>query len=131
MKKLRRDEEQAEVPMSAMIDVVFLLLIFFAATYVPQRTEAHVSVNGPGTGPQGSPPMFVAHVLPGRYLFMQRPTTLDDLTAHLSRYLADDPDLKLVVKIDPGASNQEYVTLLDRCKKAGIKDFHSFMLKGQ
>ena len=45
--KRRRVQEQAEVPMSSMIDVVFLLLIYFIITQKEQISEAHLAVNLP------------------------------------------------------------------------------------
>ena len=61
----RKPPEPTEVPMSAMIDVVFLLLIFFIATKKPTIAETHVAINlpAPSVAKQSdTPPLDLASV---------------------------------------------------------------------
>ena len=46
----KRDSEQLAVPMSSMIDIVFLLLIYFIVTQKDEISEAHLAVNLPAPG---------------------------------------------------------------------------------
>ena len=48
----KKDKKDAiDVPMSAVIDVVFLLLIYFILTYKEEIPEAHLQVNLPQPTP--------------------------------------------------------------------------------
>ena len=53
-KKSNIDEKAAEVPLSSMIDVVFLLLIYFILTQKPVIEDVHLQVDLPA--PELRPP---------------------------------------------------------------------------
>lgn len=50
----RREPESTEISMGPMIDMVFLLLVFFLVTSKPIKPEADVGLSLPGTAPQES-----------------------------------------------------------------------------
>ena len=52
------DDKAAEVPLSSMIDVVFLLLIYFILTQKPVVEDVHLQVDlpAPGAPSKGDPP---------------------------------------------------------------------------
>ena len=45
----RREFEDAEIPMGPMIDMVFLLLVFFMVTAKPIKQESDIGLSLPGT----------------------------------------------------------------------------------
>lgn len=49
MRLKRREQDEIEIPMGPMIDMVFLLLVFFMVTAKPIKPEADVSLALPGT----------------------------------------------------------------------------------
>jgi biopolymer transport protein ExbD len=49
MRKRRRSEDLAEMSMTPMIDMVFLLLVFFLVTSKPMKPEADLGLKLPGT----------------------------------------------------------------------------------
>jgi biopolymer transport protein ExbD len=49
MRVTRRHYEDLEIPMGPMIDMVFLLLVFFMVTARPVKPEADVGMSLPGT----------------------------------------------------------------------------------
>ncbi len=52
MKVRRREEEEVEIPMGPMIDMVFLLLVFFMVTAKPIKQESDIALSLPGTASQ-------------------------------------------------------------------------------
>jgi biopolymer transport protein ExbD len=52
MRIARKQHEDVEIPMGPMIDMVFLLLVFFMVTAKPIKPEADVSLSLPGTASQ-------------------------------------------------------------------------------
>ncbi len=53
--KRRTLDEKLEIPMTPMIDAVFLLLIFFMVTSTLHRQEADISFSLPGVAEQSEP----------------------------------------------------------------------------
>ena len=51
----KRNDESLAVPMSQMIDVVFLLLIYFVVTMKDEISEAHLAINLPSAGAAPAP----------------------------------------------------------------------------
>lgn len=49
MQVKRREFEDAEIPMGPMIDMVFLLLVFFMVTAKPIKQESDIGLSLPGT----------------------------------------------------------------------------------
>ena len=72
IRKIRRGNDSADVPMSAMIDVVFLLLIYFIVTYKEEIPEAHLAINLPQPTP---PPKIIKEPPPLLKLKFVRPNT--------------------------------------------------------
>ena len=55
MRREFKELEDQEIPMGPMIDMVFLLLIFFMVTAKPIQPEADINISLPGTVPQDRP----------------------------------------------------------------------------
>ena len=67
-KKRRVRSDNTEVPMSAMIDIVFLLLIYFILTFKVNKVEAHLAINLPSPSmdkSQQPPQLFEVHIFAG------------------------------------------------------------------
>ena len=64
-KKVRRKGEASKLEMTSMIDVVFLLLIFFIVTLKQEDILAHLDVNRPEPQPERIevPPQLVTIVV--------------------------------------------------------------------
>ena len=131
---MRQIEDDFDIPLAAMVDVVFLLLIFFVATYIPERVEAHISINTPVPSKQKieQPPIVVEiHVHPDHYeLTPGNIQTLDVIESYLyDRYAKNDPEQMITVKIVPETPQYRLMDLLDRCHKLGLTNFTIDLLK--
>ena len=115
----RKSPEQLAVPMSSMIDVVFLLLIYFIVTAREEVSEAHLAVNLPAPGSakasENKPQMMELEVHPG-YLTLMR----------LGK---NDPDITVMVKVNMSARAEDLVTALDLCKAANLNNLNVVTLK--
>lgn len=129
-KKRVIDSEAAEPPMSSMIDVVFLLLIYFVVTQKEIIPEAHLAVNlpGPPTKEQQKdekPPTVIdVRVLSNEYQFMNIPIKLSTLREKLEQFGSDDSGYTVVIKTDVYAKNERLVNVLDACKKANLNQLN-------
>lgn len=137
-KRKRPAPNDGEVPLSAMIDIVFLLLIYFVWTFSSTPTEAHIAINMPAPSSQPGPPppvMFEVWVLDdGTYLYQGvRNETLEQLDTRLQR-LAITPDSsggqqKVIVKVHQYAHEEYLVRLLDLCAKHKLTELNVLMLR--
>ena len=134
MAKRQRDDASGEPPMASMIDVVFLLLIYFIVTFKEVIPEAHMAVNLPSPNPSQTkeeepPDLLDIEVHPNQYILRGQPQSLESIKKTL-QYLGElDPDMTVMVKTNVAAYNRELVTLLDLCKGSGLTKLNVVTLK--
>lgn len=134
MAKRRISTEALAIPMSSMIDVTFLLLIYFIVTQREEIAEAHLAVNLPSanTAPQKMderPNLLEIEVHPGQLYLKKSPLTLAELQDKLGRLAALDTEQTVIVKASVQAQTQELVTVLDTCKGLGLTKLNVMTLK--
>jgi biopolymer transport protein ExbD len=127
--------------MSAMIDVVFLLLVFFIVTHKDEIIEAHVAINLPSPSvPAGPPPpkpqLLEIQIPPdegefvGIYMLMgSKPVKLETLEETLAGIASLDPDQTIIIKMSQQARQEKLINVLDRCKKVGLSKLNVLTLK--
>ena len=140
-KKKKDRSEEAEVPISAMIDVVFLLLIYFIWTAKEVVDEAWVSVNLPGPPPEKPeeepPPTVDVFVMsdnfrgPKNYVYQGTPRDLGEMESILMGIGgAMGEEVVINIKVSTEARHEKLVLILDRMNKAGLAKFNIHTLKG-
>ncbi|MBT3286845.1 MAG: biopolymer transporter ExbD [Victivallales bacterium] len=123
--KRRRVQEQAEIPMSSMIDVVFLLLIYFIVTQKDEIFEAHLAVNLPSPTPaeeqeeEPKRPIEIT-VLPGEVRLRGLRMTTERMCEFLAPRAKEDPELTVIVQTSTKALHHEVVNVLDLCRSMGL-----------
>lgn len=135
MKLKRRDVQMVEMQMGPMIDMVFLLLVFFMVTAKPTKPESDIDIGLPGTVSQEEsvdiPDEQRILIEQGGQIVlndqpMDSPTSRDlpGLLATLVRFkeAADANKSEALITIDANdlASHQRIVDVLNACAKAGI-----------
>ncbi len=124
--KRKRVQEQAEVPMSSMIDVVFLLLIYFIVTQKDEVSEAHLAVNLPTPNvaqkQQEDPPRPIEiTVLADKVQLQGRTMTTDRIVEMLEPRVKDSPEeLTVMIKTSTKAHTSNLVEVLDLCRSIGL-----------
>lgn len=135
MKLRRRDLQTVEMQMGPMIDMVFLLLVFFMVSAKPVKQESDLNLGLPGTVPQeetldipDEQRIFIR--ADGQALLNDLPmdgpqdSLLPTLVGTLRRFKegADAAKSEALVTIDPedGATHQRIVSVLNACAQAGI-----------
>jgi len=128
----KKEREKCEVPVSAMIDVVFLLLVYFIVTSAPIVAEAYVSVNLPGQ--MSSPPPIPVvtldvYVLEDSYEIYGKTVNLEEAGRYFESLAQGDLKIAVNLKTAPAASHSRLVLILDRLRKVQINDFNIHTLK--
>jgi biopolymer transport protein ExbD len=125
MKFQSRQPEPANMQLAPMIDIVFLLLIFFIVTWQFTRSETELSVSVPtaqeGADPQRQIGEIVINIL-GDGAIRVDGTTLDleQLLEKLAKIAKEYENQPVRIRGDGGVKYQRIVEVIDTCQKAGI-----------
>jgi biopolymer transport protein ExbD len=129
--------ETPSVPTAALLDVIFLLLVYFIVTAASPSAEAHVSTTLPSPNQRVSddpiPEYASISVTADTILYgtraNQRPVTMDKLKEMLAGLASYDPEAQLFVKASGDARQRDVIGVLDTCHAVGLKDFKLMRLK--
>ncbi len=114
--------------MTAMMDVVFLLLCFFIATSVFSQWEYEIDITLPsaqsGKVPDRLPGEIIINIAKdGRISINQQDMTLDALKTRLDRLSKYFPGQPVVLRADKETRYDNLIKVIDTCRKADIWNF--------
>jgi biopolymer transport protein ExbD len=111
------------ISLTPLIDVVFILLIFFmlASSFLDWRS---IALNAPARATAGSSVegAFLVELRPDGLRLAGESLSLDQLTARIGERLAQRPEQRVLVKPTAGVALQEAVSVLDRLIATGVTD---------
>lgn len=125
MRRQRRaSAEEAEVDLTPMLDVVFIMLIFFIVTASFVK-ESGMDVNRPDAAtavvkPRGN--ILVAITPSGQIWIDKRQVDVRSIRANLERLYAENPQGAVVIQADEESKNGLLVAVMDAAKLAGIEN---------
>ncbi len=117
--------QEGEMELAPMIDVVFLLLIFFIVTWNSAQQERNVDVSVPAAEEGADPERQVGEIIvnvdqDGIIVVNGVAISEADLLARLLAISEEYPDQAVILRGDSEASFQHIISILDVCKKANI-----------
>lgn len=121
------DGEELVLNLTPLIDVVFLLLIFFMVTTTFLDPEREIEVELPvaessGT-PQPTPDEIVVNVTEdGRLIVAGETLTRDELLGVLKRTAQHDPKTPVTIRGHRSARHEMVVSVMDACGLAGLSN---------
>jgi len=118
----RREAEEAAIDLTPMLDVVFIMLIFFIVTTSFVK-EAGISVQKPKASnaqSQAKATIFVAVKANGEIWLDKRPVDVERVGATIEKLLAESPSDTVIVQADKEAKHGVVVSVMDQIKLAGI-----------
>lgn len=121
-RKRIREEENAELDMTPMLDIVFIMLIFFIVTTSFVK-EAGIDVNKPEANQAQKKPsanIFIAIRANGEVWMDKRMVDVERVGANIERLLAEQPTDIVVIQADKEAKHGVVVEVMDQIKEAGI-----------
>ncbi|GGO72276.1 MULTISPECIES: ExbD/TolR family protein [Bowmanella] len=121
-RKHRAEEEEATIDMTPMLDIVFIMLIFFIVTTSFVK-EAGIEVNKPKAEQatkQKSANIFIAINENGEVWMDKRMVDVERVSANIERLLAEQPTDVVIVQADVEAKHGVVVEVMDQIKAAGI-----------
>lgn len=122
MRRRRQHSELVELNMTPLIDMIFILLIFFMVTASFVR-ESGIEVERPiaSTASPKSPSVIIS-VDAGNVLWVDNQTIdVRSVRAWVASLLAESPDASVVIAADTMARSGIVIQVLDACREAGAK----------
>lgn len=117
--------DQADIDMTPMLDVVFIMLIFFIVTTSFVK-ESSLDVNRPSNKPNEvkteSQVVLISVDATGTVKVDNRQVDIDSVEANVQSALAGKPDASVVVLISKDAGTGSLVKVLDQARSAGAKN---------
>ncbi len=119
------EAEEGRFQLIPLIDVVFLLLVFFLASTTFSRDEVEMDLELPRseTGQRGENHLLVISVTrDGRIFFRQRETTARGLREKLFSAYESDPHQEVLIRGDKNVAFGRVALVFDACLKANFKN---------
>ncbi len=124
MKRRRHSDDEAEINITPMLDIVFIMLIFFIVTTSFVK-EKGLEVSRPSNAPpkevkQDKGPIVVKIDSSSLISVQGRVLEPRAVEANLERQKAEKPESPLIIAAHPSADTEALVTVLDAAKAVGI-----------
>ncbi|MCZ6501318.1 MAG: biopolymer transporter ExbD [Gammaproteobacteria bacterium] len=125
MRRIRafQSEEEQEIDLTPMLDVVFIMLIFFivTATFVK---EIGIDVNSPDKNQNvqdaDKQSIVVQITSRDRIRIRNRDVDFRSVRANIERLHAENPDAPVVVQPHPNSTTEIMVHVMDAARQAGV-----------
>ena len=122
--KVRAPEEEAQIDLTPMLDVVFIMLIFFIVT-ASFIKEAGVEVNRPEAStadPAENVNILIAVTATNEVWMAGRRIDVRAVRANVERLHAENPKGAVVIQADNESTTETVVAVLDASREAGVMD---------
>ncbi len=117
-----QEEEEVEINLTPMLDVVFIMLIFFIVTAVFVK-DPGIEISRPEAATAFAPDMasiFIAVTAANEIWVDKRSVGSDGVRAAIERLHTENPEGGVVIQADSAASNEFVINVIDAAKDAGI-----------
>ena len=121
---LFQEEENEEINMTPMLDVVFIMLIFFIVTASFVK-EAGIDVNRPEAATavkKERANILVAISNKGEIWINKRQIDVRAVQANIERLHAENPQGSVVIQADKQATTDTLIKVMDAARSAGVFD---------
>lgn len=125
--KAQESKQGVSIEMTPMIDMVFLLLIFFLVATTFHQEEREMQVALPKANATGPVSVSLRELIinvdsEGGIVVGGRTVGVDDLRAMIQEAVKVNPDQKVSVRGDRATAYANVVRVLDVCKSGGIQE---------
>jgi len=124
MRRRHHASEDADINITPLLDIVFIMLIFFIVTTSFVK-EKGLEVSRPSNSPpkeikKNKGPIVIKIDSNGNISLKGRMLENEAVRANLEREKAEKPDSPLIIAAHPDADTNSLVTILDAAEAAGV-----------
>ena len=116
------DEDESEINLTPMLDVVFIMLIFFIVTASFVK-ESGIDVTRPDANQQQQESkkrsILISITSTNEVWIQKRRVDVRAVRANIERLLAENPESGVVIQAAESAENGTFVRVLDQARMAG------------
>ena len=116
----QRMHTESEINITPMLDVVFIMLIFFIVTTSFVK-ETGLTVSRPSTGVTADGQAVLIKLDPQQLMLNQQVVSVAGLEARLSQLQSTQPDLQVQLLSDGDTPVARLVAVVDQIKAAGVR----------
>ncbi len=120
----RKSIKAAEADLTPMLDIVFILLIFFivTATFI-QENAIDMTPPPPSNSTEISGETLIVRIDENDLIRVGgRLTDVEGIRARVERAIAENPDISVIVQAHPQARNQLVIHSVDQSRSAGVQN---------
>ncbi len=119
---LKIDDEESEINITPMLDVVFIMLIFFivTATFVK---ESVIEVNRPvePSPPQSERANILVVIGPNNEIWIgRRQVDFRSVRPNIQRLHAENPQASVIIQADKQSNTNTLIQVMDAARQAGV-----------
>ena len=125
-RKHPKDEEETAVDMTPMLDIVFIMLIFFIVTTSFVK-ESGININRPDPNQQNDPPppkqkknVFIKIDATNRIYMDNLDVDVRAVRARVEQKRAQNPEAIAIIGVHPAAQTDTLVNVVNAAREAGI-----------
>ncbi len=122
-RKRHHEEEDAAIDMTPMLDIVFIMLIFFIVTTSFVK-EAGIEVDKPqannAVNPGKNANIFIAINSKDEIWMDKRQVDVERVKANIEKMIAEQPSEVVIIQGDKNAKHGLIMKVMDQVKMAGI-----------
>ncbi len=123
----RTEEELPGFQMTAMMDVIFLLLCFFITSTVFSQWEYQVDLTLPSAKSSQMPVRLPGEIIlnvarDGSVMVNQRILSQEELDALLKKIATYLPGQPIIIRADKVTSYENFIKVVDACREVGISN---------
>jgi biopolymer transport protein ExbD len=125
IRKKSRDFDEGVINTSSLVDIMFILIIFFLVTMTFNEAEHDIAVNLPETDSSlsSSTKAIIINVREdGSYYLGSKRTTLAGIQRELQSLLERNPQQKILIRGDRRALHGNVAAAIATCKACGVRD---------
>ena len=127
MRIVLEEKEETKVQMAPMIDMVFLLIIFFMTASHLSASKSKtldIPVANHGVIPKERPDRWTVNVTADGAIFSgQAPVTVDELKRLVTERVKQDPDMKVYLRADKLTPHKQVKSVMSAMAEAGVGNF--------
>ncbi len=122
LSQIPQEEDDSSIDLTPMLDVVFIMLIFFIVT-ASFIKEAGIEVNRPEATTatkQDQANILIAIAADGQIWIDRRRVDVRNIRANIERLHAENPQGSVVIQADKQSTNEKLVAVMDAARQAGV-----------
>ncbi len=128
--RARMAEEDEDINMTSLLDVMFILVIFFLVTTTfkqkedDRRVELPVDQRNQAISNKAGDVVKVNIRKSGAYVIMGEPVSEEEVEKTMQTAVQKRPELKVMVRADKETKHLYVANVLSICKFVGVKESH-------